>query len=166
MTEAERLAAELQRYGVTTMNRWAIDGALMIRKLAAENEALRMHWETRANFDALQAENEALKATSRVAQMAVVDKCAEIYMLKQDNESLQDLLSDALANLNEMTDAKNAENESLRVDAERMDWLENNAVITYGYEATVKVAFPLAELGRTVVTLRQTVDEAMKGEQT
>lgn len=37
-TEAERLASEMQQYGVTTMNRWATGGATMIRQQAAEIE--------------------------------------------------------------------------------------------------------------------------------
>lgn len=39
-TEAEALASEMQRYGVTTMNRWACDGATLIRQQAAEIERL------------------------------------------------------------------------------------------------------------------------------
>ena len=31
MSKAEQLAAEMQRYGVTTMNRWATDGASLLR---------------------------------------------------------------------------------------------------------------------------------------
>ena len=37
---AEALAAEMQRYGVTTMNRWATDGAALIRSQAQEIERL------------------------------------------------------------------------------------------------------------------------------
>ena len=38
---AEQLAAEMQRYGVVTMNRWATDGAAMLRSQAAEIERLK-----------------------------------------------------------------------------------------------------------------------------
>ena len=32
MSKAEQLAAEMQRYGITTMNRWATDGAALLRQ--------------------------------------------------------------------------------------------------------------------------------------
>ena len=39
MNEALELAEEMQRYGVTTMNRWATDGAAMLRSQHAEIES-------------------------------------------------------------------------------------------------------------------------------
>jgi len=41
MNEALKLADEMQKFGVTTMNRWATDGAAMIRSQHAEIERLR-----------------------------------------------------------------------------------------------------------------------------
>jgi len=59
---AEQLAAEMQRYGVVTMNRWATDAAAMLRSQAAE-------------IDRLKAENAALKAELDKAQDEL--NCAE-----------------------------------------------------------------------------------------
>jgi len=41
MSEALKLADEMQKFGVTTMNRWATDGAAMLRSQHAEIERLR-----------------------------------------------------------------------------------------------------------------------------
>ena len=67
---AEQLAAEMQRYGVVTMNRWATDGAAMLRSQAAEIERLKNSYQTGHNAgvahhkqatDHIRAENESLR---------------------------------------------------------------------------------------------------------
>jgi hypothetical protein len=92
---------------------------------------------------------------------------ALLRKLQAENEALQaDLVKHRELLLHHLSviDPLRVSNDKLTADAKRLDWLERNAVITYGHEATVKVAFPLTELPLLCVTLWQTVDEAMKGE--
>ena len=74
---AEALAAEMQRYGVTTMNRWATDGATLIRSQAQEIENLKA------------VDNLVLRG----AELVQSDLESEINGLRAENAKLREALT-------------------------------------------------------------------------
>jgi len=63
MKTATELASEMRKFGITTFNRWAIDGAAMLRQQAEQIEHLRLERDALiALSEQVTKERDALKA--------------------------------------------------------------------------------------------------------
>ena len=94
---SEELAAEMHKFGLTTFNRWAIDGAAMLLQQAEQIESLKAECETRKAYGDEQTEFAIKNANERDALKADAERY-RWYVAQLESGKL-DKLDEAFRNM-------------------------------------------------------------------